>query len=1193
MIRFFTTVCVAAAMLFSASAASLTPKSEVTLSGTNLPGTPVATINGKTPAAAPAKAKKPAKKTVRKAAGEPASEFAQSLCGHYKAANFSYRLGNEAPAFLSADIESAGGDDIYLTFEQYTYAKLLGHVDAENYTVTFNCDDNAQLYQLGEDSWIRLAVLDGDLNGLDGITASIYDGGYIHFGADILCLRNDSGYYTALQNLILEKSEPVAPLEEFVYNDLEWKYYGMATFHERLMSEGFGIYTTTTQEVECYRNISNPNEILLKNPYQGVWQEYGNENYDREGYIIFDITDPRCVVMRPKTYSGLSLTGVFDEDRDFYIFNHEGYLYYQGASYEDLKRNMSNLSTFNPATATVTLRNGNFSSESSLDGYYYWTHTDNSIGTVQLPEAFRQEVDPDYMYVMGNIPCSEFYQQYWLYPTSENSKIYESTIPVPANEAAYMWDRNNFKIYAKYQNEFAYVVSPEEGDCELQFENGVFQTGYVQNNESGLGGRWYADQYEACQYKISVNIEDKTIKIERLAAPDVVRNGVITFSSSNPETVKYGEESTIVLEYDPRVFENDEVYALAENAEILSEEYEAGKYILKLKPTNPKGDVRVYATSLIIAYYGIKYEREFPISTEAIFETMPETVYLSYRSYDDDDELQERFAMTQVEEGVYQYKLDIKTQDSFIKFFVPTADGEQEWGSNEWWETYWWNQNYFGFRPVYLNDGTLIYDVTMAQQLSEEKYVEVNYFSPKNYRGPLTVTLNLNDFTVKFQPEQYLRVDADNLTMNAYSDENYVAKTNTQIWNWENVIFTSSDENVAVATLNSVWFNGIENIIEFNVRAVNAGEADITIALADNTDVFTTVHVTVTAFEPVLTFETEEFRLNPWSSKEFKFNTNFNIDRFYPRFESADWSVAHVDDCYFFEEKDGVYKNILRISSDEEGETDIEMIFDEHPELNRTLHVVVEKINPTSVTITPSVVTIRQGEFAKFKVHTTPNEWFDYCFNWDGNWPNCFDFNEGEEGNGRYREFIFLGESEGTRVGTLMIEGLEYDQLPTITVNVLPREAVVADHVVYTTHYIGDSSRLTLNEHSDGSPVEVTWTSSNPEVANVKADGSVSMVGSGEAVITGNCGTHTVMHGIYVERAVNVEEYAARNFTVYTLGKAIMVNGLESGDQVSVYSSDGALTMTRKADGYQMRLPIEDKGAYIVKIGEESYKVVL
>lgn len=101
----------------------------------------------------------------------------------------------------------------------------------------------------------------------------------------------------------------------------------------------------------------------------------------------------------------------------------------------------------------------------------------------------------------------------------------------------------------------------------------------------------------------------------------------------------------------------------------------------------------------------------------------------------------------------------------------------------------------------------------------------------------------------------------------------------------------------------------------------------------------------------------------------------------------------------------------------------------------------------------------------------------------------------------------------------------------------------------------------------------VIWSSSNEEVASVSEDGLVSAVSEGSAIITATCGEVSAECAITVLEDASVESLLANPNSV-----------------VSIYAMDGILL---KKGVYIEEIKTLSKGFYIIKTGNNSYKIVL
>lgn len=253
--------------------------------------------------------------------------------------------------------------------------------------------------------------------------------------------------------------------------------------------------------------------------------------------------------------------------------------------------------------------------------------------------------------------------------------------------------------------------------------------------------------------------------------------------------------------------------------------------------------------------------------------------------------------------------------------------------------------------------------------------------------------------------------------------------------------------------------------------------------------------------------------------------------------------------------------------------------------LEATVEVNVADLKTESLTLSSPQVTVRQGEYAYVSCTPAPYQEVEVHahiqnegpFEFWGMWDN---------------RFLILAKEVGEQEVTFTASDNE-ELTATLKVTVLPADAKVAEHIVYTELEPEQRTRLYLDEHQDGGEAAPAWSSSDESVAVVDADGRVTALKAGRAVITADCGVHQVMAGIHVKNSTDVDEVAESRVNVYSQGTAVTVVGTEEGDTVSVYAADGSLMTSRRSDGSALRFDLGVRGAFVVTAGSESFKVVL
>ena len=201
------------------------------------------------------------------------------------------------------------------------------------------------------------------------------------------------GYYWYCTHISGQK------LELFEFDQNEWTYAGDAQFKDAWFA---GIFTVDIPEydVELYRSTVTPNRYLVYDPYgpNSPFGEYGINESDAEGYLIFDMVEnPNIVLFEPFVYA---LTMDDSENYDgsdleaYYCLNAEGdYYFNNGASLEQIE-NMyldagTDYSYFEESDNTIYIYNAVFN---VIPAYgftttLYWSISDMS-GYLKLPDNF-------------------------------------------------------------------------------------------------------------------------------------------------------------------------------------------------------------------------------------------------------------------------------------------------------------------------------------------------------------------------------------------------------------------------------------------------------------------------------------------------------------------------------------------------------------------------------------------------------------------------------------------------------------------------------------------------------------------------------------------------------------------------------------------------------------------------------------
>ncbi len=141
----------------------------------------------------------------------------------------------------------------------------------------------------------------------------------------------------------------------FQYDAAEWTDCDDASLEDgwfkALDGVGYPAYN-----VKCQKNKANEKEILLVNPY-GPNSPYAqvNASSNKDGYILLNIEDPDCVLVRPYVNANFDLSKLYQVSElanPIFACNKEGYLnYVEGWTYEEIKEDAE---AFDDPMSTMT-----------------------------------------------------------------------------------------------------------------------------------------------------------------------------------------------------------------------------------------------------------------------------------------------------------------------------------------------------------------------------------------------------------------------------------------------------------------------------------------------------------------------------------------------------------------------------------------------------------------------------------------------------------------------------------------------------------------------------------------------------------------------------------------------------------------------------------------------------------------------
>ena len=129
-------------------------------------------------------------------------------------------------------------------------------------------------------------------------------------------------------------------------------------------------------------------------------------------------------------------------------------------------------------------------------------------------------------------------------------------------------------------------------------------------------------------------------------------------------------------------------------------------------------------------------------------------------------------------------------------------------------------------------------------------------------------------------------------------------------------------------------------------------------------------------------------------------------------------------------------------------------------------------------------------------------------------------------------------------------------------------------------------------EPSDATDQSLKWTSSDNTVATVSAEGEVTGVKTGEAVITVTASNGiSASCKIKVSQISGIESITNEDVIIEVEAGKIKIKGINPGTVVTVFDIAGSNIMNKIADLDLCSIELNKKGIYIIKIGNKSVKV--
>lgn len=311
---------------------------------------------------------------------------------------------------LEKDVEEENGENVdYETwFWNYSAYNEVDNEGKPNYHI-FKNDKTSFYFSLTETGTLQSGDVDQDIWSAHEYTdEELLDVFCIAAAGDIINGAQAPGYY--LLNYWITGNK----MEEFVYNDAEWDNIGTAQFKDAWFPVLWeGGQTPPAYDVPLYVNKARPTMFLLydpygpETPYKEIEQDDNGEDMlprnvgTEPGYIIFDISSAKCVVVQPLVYA-ITVAWVSDGEESYeplYVYNLEGQYYFTtGDSFDDIINFMDSegyrTSSLSRLLRTITLRNPVYALAKSPTNSSWWTENPGEFtGSIVLPEGYDAAVE--------------------------------------------------------------------------------------------------------------------------------------------------------------------------------------------------------------------------------------------------------------------------------------------------------------------------------------------------------------------------------------------------------------------------------------------------------------------------------------------------------------------------------------------------------------------------------------------------------------------------------------------------------------------------------------------------------------------------------------------------------------------------------------------------------------------------------
>lgn len=213
-----------------------------------------------------------------------------------------------------------------------------------------------------------------------------------------------------------------------------------------------------------------------------------------------------------------------------------------------------------------------------------------------------------------------------------------------------------------------------------------------------------------------------------------------------------------------------------------------------------------------------------------------------------------------------------------------------------------------------------------------------------------------------------------------------------------------------------------------------------------------------------------------------------------------------------------------------------------------TCTIIVGATPATSIELNLSSAELKVGETLSLSAKILPEDATDQIVTWSSSNPTIASVDAN-------------GIVTAISLGNTTITATCGDLSATCSVNVLPT-AVSSITLSQSAAQLREGESMTLTATvlpEDANDKTVTWTSSNPSVATVDANGNVIAIATGETIITASCGDVTATCSVSVVQtpaeSISVSQSAAKLYIGDTLSLSATVLPEEASDKTVIWSS--------------------------------------